>query len=389
MSPRCLLLQFWPDMDTNPVLMGLVRGLAARGVSIDLAMESRKHYLPPALPAGVRVHPVPAWREATPDLDRLLDEQGPFDLVLAVDQPGMVALAPLLDRLAAPLVFLCFEIFFEDEVRRWCGPEDLELLRLERQASRRAALVVVQDETRAGLLVTEHGLAPERLACLPVAPGDLLPGFADSDWLRRRFAIPADRRILLHTGSFDAWTAGEELLAAAEHLPPDWTLVIHSRQRPIPGSFLSQALDAAPSDRVVFSVEPLPFDQYPALVASCDAALVLYKTREHKCLGKNIRHIGLSSGKFSYACCLGKPVVSNDVGDYRRIFAAEGCGAIWEELSDSRGLGRVLEQITPQLPAMGHQSRKFFLDHLNLDCKLPPVLERIAALLPGVPRRIP
>ena len=380
-APRCLLLHFWADIDSNPMVMGLIRGLTSHGLSLDLIMESRDFLLPPSLPPGVRVHVVESWRKSHCEVGRILSERGPFDLFVAVDMQALFALDPFLDRIHAPMAYVSLELTFSDEIRRFGGPEDARLKLIEGEAGRRARLVIIQDSVRARLLAEENGMDPRRFVFLPNAPAD--PGIPcrNSDRLRERFGISENRRILLHTGSFDTWTAGEELLAAAAHLPDDWVLIIHSRQRPVAGSYLARKLAEVDHESVVFSTEPLPFDRYPELVASCDAVLVLYKPGENVYLGRNLRHIGLSSGKFSYACCAGKPVVANDVGEYRSIFQEHGCGMIWENPEDPRGLGRLLADNVSRLAAMGRAARTFFLDHLDFGRNLPPVLDRMTSLL--------
>jgi glycosyltransferase involved in cell wall biosynthesis len=374
---RCLVLHFWGDVDTNPTLMGLMRHLIAAGFHIDLICETRDFFLPPSLePEHVSMHPVHSWRNCAHQLqkDWSLKLRGEkYSFVIAVDPQGLYAARHLIEYLSVPLVYLSFEILFQDELEK---DEELHLKTVEIELSRRAAFIIIQDEERGELLASENGLADHHFLYLPNAPSDV-DYSGDGSYLRDRFNIPPSKKIVLHTGSFDFWTAGEELIAEAAAFPDEFILVVHSRQIPGKNDLVSRMEDVANPAKVYFSTAPLAFDDYTKLVDSCDIGLVLYKMSPTIFTQKNLFHIGLSSGKFAYFARHGKPVITSDLPSYRSIFNRSYNGVYTPKVS---ALGEILRKYATQFPQMGRNNRLFFCEQLDFSKNIVPIMERIKGI---------
>lgn len=374
---RCLILHFWADVDTNPTLMGLMRHLIAAGFDIDLICETRDFFLPPSLPPGnITIHPVHSWRNCAQQLQGIWPQKlggGEYSFLIAVDPQGLYAAHYLFNDLPVPLIYLSFEILFQDELEK---KEDHDLKNIEREMSRRAALIIIQDEERGRLLAAENGLAGHHFSYLPNAPADV-GSSENASYLRDNFNLPVSKKIVLHTGSFDFWTAGEELIAAAAGIPDEFVLVIHSRQIPGKNDLISRMQDIADPAKVCFSTAPLAFDEYAKLVDSCDIGLVLYKISPTIFTQKNLFHIGLSSGKFAYFARHGKPVITSDLPSYRAIFNQSHNGVCAQKVS---ALGEILREHSSQFTQMGRNNRLFFCDQLDFSKKIVPVMEKINAL---------
>lgn len=374
---RCLVLHFWADVDTNPTLMGLMRHLIAAGFDIDLICETRDFFLPPSLPPEhVCTHPVHSWRNCARQLQKNWSQKlqrKEYAFVIAVDPQGLYAARYLLEDLTVPLVYLSFEILFHDELEK---DEEFYLKTVEIEVSRRAAFIIIQDEERGKLLASENGLSDHHLLYLPNAPSDTKSS-GDGSYLRDRFNIPPSRKIVLHTGSFDFWTAGEELIAAAAAFPDEFILVVHSRQIPDRNDLVSRMQDIADPEKVCFSTAPLAFDDYAKLVDSCDIGLVLYKMSPTIFTQKNLFHIGLSSGKFAYFARHGKPVITSDLPSYRAIFKHSYNGVHTSKVS---ALGEILREYAPQFSKMGRNNRLFFCEQLDFSKNIVPIMERIKAI---------
>jgi len=374
---RCLILHFWADLDTNPTLMGLMRHLIAAGFDIDLICETRDFFLPPSLPRErVSMHRVHSWRNCA----RLLQKDwslklggGRYSFVIAVDPQGLYAGRYLIEDLSVPLVYLSFEILFQDELEK---DEELYLKTVEVEVSRRAALIIVQDEERGKLLASENGLSDHHFLYLPNAPSDAEYS-GDGSYLRDRFNISPSKKIVLHTGSFDFWTAGEELIAAAAAFPDEFILVVHSRQIPDKNDLVSRMQDIADLEKVCFSTVPLAFDDYAKLVDSCDIGLVLYRMSPTIFTQKNLFHIGLSSGKFAYFARHGKPVITSDLPSYRAVFNRSYSGVCIPKVS---ALGEILRKHAPQFAKMGRNNRLFFCEQLDFSKNVVPIMERFKAI---------
>jgi len=374
---RGLFLHYWPDLDTNPTVMGLVRLLSASGFELDLCYETRASLLPPRFDCpGVTSLRVSNWRNAKQDLPSLLEPrlaEKKYAFVIATDPQGLAAAGHVLELVDCPLVYLSFEILFKDELT---DPKDLRLKEKECELSQRAALVIVQDERRGTLLARENGIPPGRFIYLPNAPsGPSRNG--KSTFLLQRFAIPREKIIVLHAGSFAEWTHGEELCNQAHEWDDRFVLVVHTRHRPGNDPYLAKIAAACDPRRVKFSTEPLPFDAYGELISGCDIGLVLYKPLPGKFTQKNIMEIGLSSGKFSWFMRHGKPVVASNIPTYQQLCASEKIGVVAEDI---RALGASLERLSATLPDYSRRCLSFFDSSLAFERHAPGVIKAIQAL---------
>lgn len=373
---RGLLLHFWADIDSNPTMMGLIRGLTAEGLELDVCYETRDFLLAPNFPAGVTPLEVSSWKSASGKLLEFMKSRAKtkdYSFVIAVDLQGLLVAEAVLAKCDIPLIYLSFELTFEDELET---AEDRILKQREREISRQAALIIIQDKERGALLAAENNLAPEKIVLLPNAPA-ASPGANDSDYLRRQLQISSGRKIVLHAGSFASWTYGEELCKSAHDWDDGFVLVVHTRQFPQQDCFISRMQKQCDPNKVIFSTTPLPFDSYGKLIASCDIGLVLYKTAPTKYTQKNIFHIGLSSGKFAYFARHGKPVFTNDLPSYRKMFQRHANGACLQEIN---ALQNVLPELKNSFQAMGNNNGAFFRDHLDFNRFFPAVVEKIKDL---------
>ena len=63
-----------------------------------------------------------------------------------------------------------------------------------------ADIVIIQDKGRTKILIEENLIDESKVAFLQVSPRNSKP--IKSDYLRRKFHIPLDKKIILHSGSF-------------------------------------------------------------------------------------------------------------------------------------------------------------------------------------------
>jgi hypothetical protein len=374
---RCLYFHFWGDIDSSPTQSGLIRSLVGAGIEIDLCHETRDFLLAPRLPAGVTSFRVSGWRTCRDEVQSFAARQHrryPYSFALAVDIQGLVAALPIVKQHEIPLVYLSCELIFKDELE---SEEDLFLKTIEIEGTRLADLIIIQDSQRGAMLARENGVEEHIFAYLPNAPSDS-QACPNANYLRRSLNISSERKIVLHTGSFDSWTCGEELLEAAHNWDERYILVVHTRHIPQDGDYASRFMNQCDPGKVLFSTTPLPFDQYGELVASCDVGLVLYKNVPTKYTQKNLLHIGLSSGKFSYFARHGKPVLASDLPCFRKIFARYHNGVC---VSSPETIGRTLVEVEPEFERLGMNNRDFFLKRLDFSRNANAVIQRIQSLI--------
>lgn len=378
---RCLYCHFWADIDSSPTQSGLIRALADEGIEIDLVYETRDFLLPPCLPENVRPFRVDNWRDCAEEVMAYVvkehfDRQ--YSFILAVDAQGLAVALPIEKQMGIPLVFLSCELTFRDELE---NSIDHALKDIEIEGTQRSSLIIIQDKERGRLLAEENGLDMGKFVFLPNAPGDKSPTGGEN-YLRLKFGIPPQKKIVLHAGSFDAWTYGQELVEAAHTWDNGFILVIHTRQIPHQGDFMSKLIDQCDPEKVLFSSQPLPFDEYGKIIESCDIGLVLYKIFPTKYTQKNLFHIGLSSGKLSYFARHAKPLVASDLPGFRRLFSIYNNGIC---VSSIEAIHDALLTDSSQMMTMGKNNRLFFEEQLDFGKNIAAVLRKIKALVSSLP----
>ena len=322
-SPKPHVAIFEPNSDlaTNPSILCLIEEMVKMGYNIDLLIPTSDRF--PMLREKVSIFPYTATFKNIGDTPictankiinnfrRLILEAifaaGFIKVIIGIDSKGLIKASRYSRRYNIPLVYLNFEIFFWDEL---ISVRDIEEKKLECDASALADLVIIQDEFRASLLAKENKIPMNKFTYLPVSPGGVqtLP---KSNYLRNRFNLSDEHLIVLHSGSFENWTYAEELIENVRYWPKNIVLVVHTRYTPNQKNRFINTLRESNLSNVILSVEPLMNDDYERLVASADIGLVLYKTiGQSKYTQKNIKHIGLASGKFAYFMKHGIPIIS-------------------------------------------------------------------------------
>lgn len=360
----------YPHPDSNPTLANLAQALGARGWDVEfycaggdaratdvgLAVNGKPSLLSPVPRPGLGFggRQLERMRRAVlPQLYRLARRHS---LLLGVDPQGL-ALAHRLNSFAGlPLAYISFEIMFRDEI----GPGEEGLKSAELAACRDVSLTLVQDEERAEALAAETGLPREAMALVPNSP--LPEPIPESDLLRQRLGIGADRRIVLYSGTLAGWASLHLLGEMVAHWPERFVLVLHSRTANSPRmrTWLQGLVDTG---RVVVSPDPVPSAQLGELYASADYLLAPYMpVPDDWTSGKNIRHIGLSSGKVAHAALCGLPLLTTDLPVFRREFAAYRCGETYSSVSQS---GALLEKMDADYATYSSEARRFYDERLD------------------------
>lgn len=272
-----------------------------------------------------------------------------------------------------PVVYHCLELYPSAEQR---SPRQRAYKALERWTNRRARLTIIQDPLRAELLARDNGIALQTVVTLPAAP----PGVArraPSNFLRQRFGLGKDQRVILYAGNlFAPYSLSQELVEAAQAWPANWTLVLHGNSTAAPPAELEGLRRADREKRVVFSLEPVGQEELHELVASADVGLALYKRADD-----NVFYLGLSSGKLAEYLRAGLPVVTSDFPGLRDLVEKYACGVSIADLSE---LEAAISRILTDAETISARSVEAFNRELAVENHLPRV---IAALRERTARR--
>ena len=199
----------------------------------------------------------------------------------------------------------------------------------EIRANGHAILSISQDELRASALVAGNRLDPRTVAVVPNGPlGQANP--ASRSYWQDRFDLDANTKVVLHLGMIHEGALSVEVARAAHSWPSDYILIFHERERKDPGDPYLRQVRAAGGDRVLFSLEPVPYDQLDNLVASADVGLVAYRAA----FGPNWALMGGASGKLGHYTRCGIPVIALDSPGLSLVIEEHRCGVVVEEPSD-------------------------------------------------------
>jgi hypothetical protein len=223
-----------------------------------------------------------------------------------------------------------FELFFIDE-----GAEKMD----EILACKNIKQLIIQDEVRGKLLIKENNISPDvKITYLPVAPIERrVENLTNLDLLPNLKEI-LKFKSLIFFGSFKPWAGSNILLEALEKgLPKDWSAVIHSRF-PISMEIKSQINRLISNGQKIYIDETYikNFDDAIKYLKQFNCGLCLY-IPDYKSIytGKNIEHIGLSSGKFSMFINAGVNLICSKQEPFNEIIRKNKIGLCIDNSSDN------------------------------------------------------
>jgi hypothetical protein len=275
-------------------------------------------------------------------------------------------------------VFWSLELLFWSDIT---SHSQLRLKEREVELSRRASLVIVQDQWRGHALAEENGLDPRRFVFVPNAPSGRarrLPG----DYLRRQLGLPEERKIVLCSGAFAPWAASLDLVEAAEDWPERFFLVMQSRQS-LSGwqsDYVGRVRRAMHPDHGAIMSDPVPSSGFRGLVDSADIGIALYDPSGGDPGGSidhNIELMGFASGKVANYLHSGLPIVTSDLVGLRDLVQSTGCG---ESVRSAAEVGTALTAILDDYDRYVDNACTAFDENLRLEGPMEEAIARIATL---------
>ncbi len=366
---RILLIHPEGNINNNPNLSGLAEILCETGFDLHVvSLRIPGMYQQPPAP-GVTMHlfrgPADAHvhgrmfadvdrAEGSPTLAAFLDGFGPFHLVIGVDR-GIIEAAHVARVCSIPHALISYEIFFRDEA-------GAEFKRPEIDACHGIEFAVCQDTIRSQHLACENGIPAHKIILMPVAGRGVRPG-ATTRHLHATLGIPACQRIALFTGSVSEMCGISNVIRQSRAWPEEWALVIHNRYGMTPNvrKYLESCRGAS---NIYFSTVPCEtVRDMGLLLHSADLGLAFYQMVPGSIYtGKNVGHIGMSSGKTTTYLQHGLPVVTNPIGLMSRLIQQHQLGWVMD-------LARIdLSAIqTLDLGTYRANCLRFFQERLDLD----------------------
>ncbi|MBV9598425.1 MAG: hypothetical protein JOZ87_16380 [Chloroflexi bacterium] len=302
----------------------------------------------------------------------VVERETPYTCVIGVDPDGL-GLAHSLAR-GAPLGYYSLELLLSYELST---PADRQLKAHESALSQQAAFVIVQDEERGRLLADDNRLDWSRVVLVPNAPGGPARRQPGRYW-HTRFDLPADARVVIHSGSLGAWTGIDSIVESATSWPAGWVLVIHTRFDAESSAYVEGLRASADPRRVYFSLKPVPRQEYDPLIDGADVGLAFYVPQSGSAFTqRNVQTIGLSSGKLAYYLRAGLPVIVNRAASIAEVVDTQALGA---SVEDARQIAAALDQVAAAYSQYSAGALRYFDAHLDFNRAFGEVLRRVDAL---------
>jgi hypothetical protein len=292
--------------------------------------------------------------------------------VIGIDPAGIILADHLTKLIKAPSVYVSFEIMFNKELS---AQKEKKIKKRELAASRRASLILIQDKERANALGKENSLSSENMLLVPNSPAP--QSIPQSDFLRETLSIPPDKKIVLYCGQLAGYCSSSVIKAMVTQWPDEFVLVIHMRQTP-KAEMLNPFLELVQEGRVFISDEPLPNREMTKMISSADYGLAVY----HPCpdgwtTGKNIFHMGFSSGKVAHYAMCGLPVIASSLPVFQREFKNYDCGRTYNDPAET---GAILTMLDKDYSFHSRESKRFYDERLHPQKPMDIFCDRLIAL---------
>lgn len=289
--------------------------------------------------------------------------------IFGIDTDGLWVATLVARMRGIPVFFWSLELTFLEDCRSIVARLTK---RLERWSSRRARITIIQDDRRAGELVTENGATDSRIVLVPNGPLGP-PRGGKSQVLQSRLGLPDDTRIVLSVGAIDPQLLAHEISRSAASWSEGWTLVFHERRRRnIEDPYISRVIGEG-RGRVQVSLEPVSYRQLDELVCSADVGLVFWD----KSLSPNFTLMAGASGKLGQYLKCGLPVVCLDLPGLPELMDTYQCGI---SVSHVNQIDDALDSIAANYSAFRAGAFRCYQEFYEFGRRFQPVLKELDAL---------
>jgi glycosyltransferase involved in cell wall biosynthesis len=297
----------------------------------------RVTYYQPAGPGRLTIF---GWYFRVQELAKLFLQIGgstKYRCLFGIDAEGLMAATLAGNKLGVPVIYYSLEIelaggewrLFFKALRQRHSPILVLLRRFlknrlnawfkkpwERRAHRQASLTIALDEERGQALLRDNRQTHAKMLIVPTSPIGLRH-IPDRQYLRRKYNLAADRKLLLQIGGISDVARTLELAKSVKDWPEEWTLILHGFTSD--EHYLSQVRALADGNRIILSTDLVPYNVLDDLVSSADLGLALYKAID-------LNYLHMASGKLLHYLKCGLPVIATDFPNLRHIFEDNQCG---------------------------------------------------------------
>lgn len=290
-----------------------------------------------------------------------------FTCFIGADTLGMIAANWVGSSKKIPVVYYNLELLLTEECRTI---KDKIVKFFEKRASQKARWIIIQDQKRAEYLIEDNNLAKEKFIFIPTAMSNKT--VSRNDFLRKKFRISHDKKIILYAGEMVPWSMGLEIAQAAQKWGDDLVLVLHSsRIHEEVKDYLHKIKSIIIKPGKVYFSEPVKWGFLPKIIASADIGLAFYGDNREK-----IGHyeIGESSGKLASYLQVGLPVITCDSSSFKNIINKYQIGEYAHHVNQIENLAK---KILKNYNFYHRNSRKCFKVKYDYANYFPRILQKI------------
>lgn len=295
-----------------------------------------------------------------------------YNYYCGIEQNGLIAGFILsyfnLVNNSAKLIYFSLELQISSEIPKTVESKLFKYLEII--ANRSCCASIIQDRRRAEILAQENKLDANKIYIIPNSPlGEVK--FEKSYFLHNKFSINKNKTILLYAGTIAEWSYCKELSAAADELGDDYITVFQSRYNLQDDAYTTELIKNLKSNRVIFSLQSLPYEMLDDLYRSADIGLAFYRI---DVLGTNCKEMGFSSGKIAYYLFCGIPIIVNHETSLAEIVNKYKCGVI---INDFHELKDACKTIMSNYKYYSHQACLCFKDLLEVEKNFKVFYEQV------------
>lgn len=286
-------------------------------------------------------------------INRIIQEKN-YKCLIGVEKQGVIWAGQVATQKHCPYLYHSLELYTKNHPHIQSSFHTQRIKQAEEKYHRNTIATIIQDESRAEILLKDNGLDRTKILTLPVSLMGEPKG--RSSYLQDKFNLPNDQVTILQFGQITRF--GQELCQVAQGFPSEWTLVLHDG---LIASFwhlnkVVQSLQLTDEkQKVKLSLDNLNSEQIVDLVASAHIGLVLYPGHY-----ENDYLTVFSSEKIALYLKCGIPVIAFNYPGYG-VIEEYRCGALINTLEDlPEAVEKILEDYSNYQTNAYQQFSRFY-----------------------------
>lgn len=292
-----------------------------------------------------------------------------YSFFIGVDQEGIIA-AGLLGKIKkVPYIYYSLEIITKEDVSKEKGIRKLVLKirkSLENYFSKNAQIAITQDNYRTDVLVEDNNIKRERVLIVPNSYYFTIKNPCDQNVLN--IQIPADKKIIIYTGSVIPEMAIEEIINSMYLWPENTILILHA---PYKTAYLEEIIQLIKKKNIekkaVVSTGQVSFEDLCCLIKKADIGISFYRpVNKSFALGP--------AGKVSFYLSQGVPIITNKIPSVMDLVQKYKCGICVDSAKD---LGYAIKKILDNYPKFSANTKICYENDLEFSKYFKKVLNKI------------